>query len=1368
MTLTVRGTRAAAQRALGLQIADYRLGTRHFFANKRDPELPSHIASSVQAIAGLSALARPHAHKEPIAKALASICKTLGALGGGTADQQQQIRDFCVSSAKLASGYNGPNTIDPPGWDEMNGAGQTIGIIAFDSFQMSDVADYLELIGQPATRIGDVSEIKVNGGAPPGADQDEVLLDLAVVLSIARGAKVVVVHGPFTGAGTSFQSLFNAAINGGSTIISNSFAYCEDQTTLADVQSIDAIFQSAAAAGISILNASGDSGSTCLDGSPNTVAVPAGSPNATAVGGSSHKLSRGYTYGIEKFWDGTSGTPPTGQGGFGVSEFFARPGYQDGFTASAMRSVPDVVADADPAENGGLICQAANGGCPSGLFYGGTSASAPRWAAFVAILNQALGQNIGALNQAIYPFANTEAFHNAASLGSDFDHVGLGSPNLNLLFLKLSGQALGAPNASISEVVPYLEGPFPGTVLPYADGQTPVFVNVRLLDNNGNPVNGKTIALAANAGSQAVISPQSAVTTVANGIAIFTVTNLVPGKVTFTATDVDDGFVLQQTPSVDFVTPPATSASITASPTTVIADGTDTTTVTVTLEDALNRPAPGKHITLAQGNGRSAITGPDPSVTDANGEIRFTATNLFNEVVTYTAVDVTDGDLPVPGNAVVTFTNSTNLCGAGAPTPVGQNGYTVTPLFTGFVARPLVFGGITFGGCPGASTPAFLGNDVFFSDWTGDVIKLPDTGGAVSSANRLANIGKTLAWPVVGKDGRLYATRVATTGNFNTGAILEIDPVTGALIRNVASNVRCPFSLAVDPLSGDLFFDGGRSGGGSDDATIHRIRDPDSATPTLEVYATLPATPNGKMSFAPDGTLYVVTGYFSATPTISVVSGTDGPIPPTVTTLPGVNSFFWVNVAGSDANGAARSLLTLFTVPNTSDVGLQSVDITTNPPTRTLLATNLGGGEIGPDGCLYSPIGNTVYRLTDPTGGCSFASASVSPSLKLTPAVVSPNPPQGSAQTFTATLDNVPTPEGTAVFFTVTGANPQIKLVRADADGQAPFTYTAVQAGDDRIEASTTVNSDTLTSNRVRFTWDSGRHSTFLTLNPSPTGGTLGEPVMVIASLTDVSADPPVPLAGRDVDFSIETGVVGCIGTTDAKGLASCELTPQQAGIGTLTAQFLATGVFVGSSASVGFNVLTPPAAGDQEPPVIVCPADVNTAVGQPVTLGAPSVSDNLDPNPAVVNDAPASFPPGTTTVTWTATDASGNSASCEQEISLTYAFGGFFPPVDNLPVYNQVKAGQAIPVKFSLGGNQGLEIFASGYPVSQGITCNSGSVDAIEETVTAGSSSLSYDPSTDQYNYVWKTKAAWKGTCRQLIVRLKDGTDHKANFNFK
>lgn len=116
---------------------------------------------------------------------------------------------------------------------------------------------------------------------------------------------------------------------------------------------------------------------------------------------------------------------------------------------------------------------------------------------------------------------------------------------------------------------------------------------------------------------------------------------------------------------------------------------------------------------------------------------------------------------------------------------------------------------------------------------------------------------------------------------------------------------------------------------------------------------------------------------------------------------------------------------------------------------------------------------------------------------------------------------------------------------------------------------------------------------------------------------------------------------------------------------------------------------------------------------------------------------------------------------------TLVYDFSGFFQPVDNAPTVNRAKAGSAIPVKFSLAGDQGLDIFAAGSPGSQAVTCATGApIDVIEQTVTAGGSTLQYDPATDQYTYVWKTDKAWAGTCRQLIVKLADGQEHTAQFS--
>lgn len=115
------------------------------------------------------------------------------------------------------------------------------------------------------------------------------------------------------------------------------------------------------------------------------------------------------------------------------------------------------------------------------------------------------------------------------------------------------------------------------------------------------------------------------------------------------------------------------------------------------------------------------------------------------------------------------------------------------------------------------------------------------------------------------------------------------------------------------------------------------------------------------------------------------------------------------------------------------------------------------------------------------------------------------------------------------------------------------------------------------------------------------------------------------------------------------------------------------------------------------------------------------------------------------------------------------FAFGGFYSPIDNLPVINLATAGSAIPVKFSLGGDQGLEIFAPASPASGQVSCTAVSpVDAVEETVTPGSATLSYDPVTGVYTYVWKTKKQWAGTCRKLLVTLTDDSVHEATFRFR
>jgi hypothetical protein len=133
---------------------------------------------------------------------------------------------------------------------------------------------------------------------------------------------------------------------------------------------------------------------------------------------------------------------------------------------------------------------------------------------------------------------------------------------------------------------------------------------------------------------------------------------------------------------------------------------------------------------------------------------------------------------------------------------------------------------------------------------------------------------------------------------------------------------------------------------------------------------------------------------------------------------------------------------------------------------------------------------------------------------------------------------------------------------------------------------------------------------------------------------------------------------------------------------------------------------------------------------------------------------------PGAKTFTVTAYDRAGNVAHETHSYSVVYDFAGFASPIAAYPSATPMKAGESVPVKFSLHGDQGSNIFAAGSPVWS--PC--GSVDG----QAAADGTLSYNASTDRYTFLATSSKAWAGTCRDLIVTLRDGTIHRARFTFK
>ena len=65
-------------------------------------------------------------------------------------------------------------------------------------------------------------------------------------------------------------------------------------------------------------------------------------------------------------------------------------------------------------------------------------------------------------------------------------------------------------------------------------------------------------------------------------------------------------------------------------------------------------------------------------------------------------------------------------------------------------------------------------------------------------------------------------------------------------------------------------------------------------------------------------------------------------------------------------------------------------------------------------------------------------------------------------------------------------------------------------------------------------------------------------------------------------------------------------------------------------------------------------------------------------------------------------------------------------------------------------------------------LACDGGAATSlVEESMTSGSSRLSYDPLTNQFKYNLKTAKSWAGKCRLMTLELTDGQQRYAQFRF-
>lgn len=331
------------------------------------------------------------------------------------------------------------------------GKGATIVFFGFDGYDQRDLDMFADTSGLPRFTP------EVIGG-PLSEAHGETAMDLQVAHAIAPDARLVVVNarptvegsGAFEKIGRMFD---DAARRYPGSVWSLSIGWgCEALVTAADVAPVRSALANAHRRGIAVFDASGDNGGLECKGGEDWSAPPgpddvgvdtiASLPEITSVGGTTLSTDQEGRWLSEQAWVDV----PMSQGSSGgVSRLFARPAYQHWLSVdrdSTQRLVPDVAAVADPFTGVKIIFN------QSPMIGGGTSQSAPIWAALTVLMNQYVidhgGGPLGDINPLLYQVAEgsrlpgfrdiTLGGNAVDSPGSGYDMVtGLGSPNVDNL-----------------------------------------------------------------------------------------------------------------------------------------------------------------------------------------------------------------------------------------------------------------------------------------------------------------------------------------------------------------------------------------------------------------------------------------------------------------------------------------------------------------------------------------------------------------------------------------------------------------------------------------------------------------------------------------------------------------------------------------------------------------------------------------------------------------------------------------------------------------------------------------------------------------------------------------------------------------------
>jgi hypothetical protein len=724
LIVPIAGTIAQINAAFNVKMSLYQHPTenRTFFSPDREPSL--NLSVPVAHIAGLDNFSLPHPMSVLGSAKQQAAAAVTGSGPGGS-----------YLGSDMRAAYYGGATLD--------GNGQAVGLLEFGGYDLNDVNLTFSNAGQ--TYKVPVNNVLLDGAtAGPDGDDGEQVLDIVQAIGMAPNLSQVRVY---IGTLGNDEDILNAMA---SENLAKQLS-CSWGWRPADPTSDDAYFQEMAAQGQSFFVASGDSGA--FDALISPFFYPAEDQYITAVGGT-HLGTDGAGGGwvSETVWNSQG----DGSGGGISPDNISIPNWQVGFATSAnggsatLRNVPDVAMEGD-FDN--YYC---NGGFCNTIG-AGTSFAAPRWAGFMALVNEQAVEN-GSASSGGLGFINPKVYFLAkgANYSADFHDITVGNNDTNfqpLSFNAVVGYDLttGWGSANGQHLIDDLAGPqVPGFWL--ASGQSTVAINpggtgtatVTVTDAGGfNSSVNLAVSSALPTGVTASFSPNPAT---GSTVLTLTASSSAPNAnqaITITGTS---GTLTASTNVTVAVHAP--SFSLTASPVDVNQGATGTSTITVTPLYGFTNTV--KLSVAGLPTGVTAVF--SPATTNGTSTLTLTVSNTAtpgNSNLTITGIS---GTLTETTNLSLSIHGPTfTLSGGAVSIGQGSSGTAFIEVLDefGFIGNV----NLAVSGLPNGVTASFSPN--------------PTTGNSALTftASSSASVGQTNV-TVTGTSGALTATTTVNLGVF--------------------------------------------------------------------------------------------------------------------------------------------------------------------------------------------------------------------------------------------------------------------------------------------------------------------------------------------------------------------------------------------------------------------------------------------------------------------------------------------------------------------------------------------------------------------------------------------------------------------------